>query len=164
MDRVAGGDALATDDFLGNVAPDGEPSQVRLYHDFIAVLTPSSRWSVVGTVSVGTQSRSDPSGVTASWYGGAVFARYRPTPTVAIVGRVERYADPDQVIVKTGLTDPLQDERRILRPRRVAAMPRLLWRTEVRGFRSGAAVLPEHQTGRYARGDGFVVTSLALTL
>lgn len=51
---------LSYDNFFGDVAADGVPAQYRLYHDFIAQLTLSSRWQLAGTISLGTQSRSAP--------------------------------------------------------------------------------------------------------
>ncbi|MEO8453072.1 MAG: porin [Gemmatimonadota bacterium] len=154
---------LSYDDFLGNVAADGEPSRLRFYHDFITVLNPSSRWSVIGTFSVGTQSRSDSTGGTAGWYGAAVFAKYRLRPNVSIVGRLERYSDPQQVIVKTGLTDPFKTNGASLGVD-VSPAPGLLWRSEARGFRSSAPVWPKRRAGDYGRDDSFFVMSLALTL
>ena len=48
----------------------------------------------------------------------------------------------------------------------VAPVPgsaRVLWRTEVRGFRTRDAVFPDGPDGRPRRDTGFAVTSLALT-
>jgi hypothetical protein len=46
----------------------------------------------------------------------------------------------------------------------VSPVSRLLWRTEVRGLRADRPVFPLHHAGNYSRNDGFVVTSLALTI
>lgn len=40
----------------------------------------------------------------------------------------------------------------------------VLWRTEVREYWSSGRVWPAHRPGDYSRDDGFVVTSLALTM
>ncbi len=153
---------LSYDNFLGDVAADGLPRQYRLYHDFIVQLTPSSRWQLAGMFSLGTQSRSTPDGKTATWYGFSVLAKYQLGPRVSAVARLERYADPDQVIVITGLPDPFRTNGVSLGID-VKLNPRLLWRTELRGFRSDAAVWPSHGTGEFRKDDVFAVTSLALT-
>jgi hypothetical protein len=153
---------LSYDNFFGDVAADSLPAQFRLYHDFIAQVNPSSRWQVAGTFSLGTQGRSTPGGGTATWYGASIFAKYRLRPNVGVVARVERYADPDQVIVQTGLPDAFRTNGGSI-GLDVAPVPRVLWRTELRGFRSDAAVWPLHHPGEFGKDDWFVVTSLALT-
>jgi hypothetical protein len=153
---------ISYDNFFGDVADDSLPAQYRLYHDFIAQLTLSSRWQLAGTFSIGTQSRSAPGGKTATWYGASVIAKYRLCPNVGVVARLERYADPDQVIVLTGLPDAFRTTGGSLGVD-VTLDPRVLWRTEVRGFRSDAAVWPLHRIGDYGNHNWFAVTSLALT-
>jgi hypothetical protein len=81
---------------------------------------------------------------------------------VSLVARLERYADPDQVIVMTGLPDAFRTNGASLGVD-VTPVPRLLWRTELRGFRSDAAVWPLHRSGDFGKDDLFAVTSLALT-
>jgi hypothetical protein len=153
---------LSYDNFFGDVAADNVAAQYRLYHDLIAQVTLSSRWQLAGTFSLGTQSRSAPDGKTATWYGFSVFAKYKVGPRVSVVARVERYSDPDQVIVITGLPDAFRTNGASLGVD-VTPIPRLLWRTELRGFRSGAAVWPLHGSGDFGTGDLFAATSLALT-
>jgi hypothetical protein len=41
---------------------------------------------------------------------------------------------------------------------------RLLWRTELRGFTSSEPVWPEDGVPSQSKSDGFLVTSLALTI
>jgi len=153
---------LSYDNFFGDVAADSMSAQYRLYHDMIVQFTPSSRWQLAGMFSLGTQSRSAPGGKTATWYGASVFAKYRLWPTVGVVARLERYADPDQVIVLTGLPDAFRTTGGSLGVD-VMPDPRVLWRTELRGFRSDAAVWPLHRNGDFGSEDWFAVTSLALT-
>jgi len=61
----------------------------------------------------------------------------------------------------TGLSDPFQTNGASLGID-VTPVPRLLWRTELRGFRSNAAVWPLHEVGDFGTNDLFAVTSLAL--
>jgi hypothetical protein len=79
-----------------------------------------------------------------------------------VVARLERYADPDQVIVLTGLPDAFRTTGGSLGVD-ITLDPRVLWRTELRGFRSDAAVWPLHRIGDFGNNNWFAVTSLALT-
>lgn len=153
---------LSYDNFFGDVAADSLPARYRLYHDFIAQLNPSTRWQLAGTFSLGTQGRSTADDGTATWYGAAIFAKYRPRPNVGVVARLERYSDPDQVIVQTGLPDPFRTNGGSI-GLDVAPVPRVLWRVELRGFRSDAAVWPLNRSDTFGRDNWFVVSSLALT-
>lgn len=153
---------LSYDNFVGDAAADSLPWQLRLYHDFIAQYNPSSRWQFGGMLSVGTQGRSAPDGGTATWYGASIIAKYRVRPNVALVARVERYADPDQVIIQTGVPAAFRTNGGSI-GLDVAPVPRILWRTELRGFHSDAAIWPLHQPGTFGTSNGFAVTSLALT-
>jgi hypothetical protein len=152
---------LSYDDFLGNATADSLLPHVRFYHDFMAQFSPSSRWQVAVAAAIGVQSRSTTTGGSATWYGASVFAKYHPTPRLGIVARIERYADPDQVIVRTGLPTSFQTNGASLGLDVALAAP-LLWRTEVRAFRSRGAVWPTNRAGQYTPDDGFAVTSLSL--
>jgi hypothetical protein len=153
---------LSYDNFFGDVAADGVAAQYRLYHDLIAQITLGSRWQLAGMFSLGTQTRSTSAGETATWYGFTVLAKYKVTPRVSLVARVERYSDPHQVIVVTGLSDAFRTNGASLGVD-VTPVPKLLWRTELRGYRSDAAIWPHHAIGDYGKDDLFVVTSLALS-
>jgi putative OmpL-like beta-barrel porin-2 len=154
---------LSYDNFVGNFGADTSATQIRFYNDFIAQYNPSSAWQFAAVFDVGTQSHSTADTGTATWYGATFIAKYHATPRVAIVGRVERFADPDQVIVKTGLPSSFETNGASFGAD-VALMPRMLWRTEVRGYWSSGRVWPAHRPGEYSRDDGFMVTSLALTM
>jgi hypothetical protein len=150
------------DNFFGDVAPDTLLAQYRLYHDFILQLTPSSSWQLAGTFSLGTQSRSASGGKTAMWYGFSVFAKYWVNSHMGLVARLERYADPDQVIVQTGLPNAFRTNGGSL-GLDILPVPGLMWRTELRGFLSDAQVWPLHKIGDFGNNNWFAVTSLALT-
>ncbi len=154
---------LSYDNFLGNMAPDSLAAQWRFYNDFIALYTPSGPWQFAATVDWGVQGRSTTTGGTATWYAAAGFAKYHVTRRVGVVARLERYADPSQVVVQTKLAYAFQTSGASL-GLDVTPVPRVLWRTELRAFRSADPVWPTHRPGAYARTDGFAVTSLALTL
>jgi len=152
---------LSYDNFVGNVAADSLAAQLRFYQDFMAQYNPSSRWQFAAAAAYGVQTRSTASGATATWYGASLFAKYHPTPRVGVVARLERFADPDQVIVRTGLPTSFQTNGASL-GLDIALTASLLWRTEVRAFGSRGAVWPANRAGRYTPDDAVAVTSLSL--
>ena len=152
---------LSYDDFLGNATADSLLPHVRFYHDFIAQYNPAGRWQFAAAAAVGLQTRSAAGGGTATWYGASVFAKFHVTPRLGVVARLERYDDPDQVIVKTGLPAAFRTDGASLGVD-VALTAPLLWRTEVRGYRSRDPVWPAVSAGQYKSTDWFVVTSLSL--
>jgi hypothetical protein len=66
------------------------------------------------------------------------------------------------VIVLTGLSAPFRTNGASIGVD-VTPVPKLLWRTELRAFRSDAAVWPLHTSGDFGKDDLLAVTSLALT-
>lgn len=153
---------LAYDAFVGNEQPDSLPRRVRVWHEAIVQLAPTTRLGVRGTLDYGTQRR--PGGGASAWRGWAAVARYAVTPRVTVAGRWEGYSDPDQVIVTTGRPFGLRVGGGSLNVD-VAPAPHLLWRTELRGLRAKDALFT-HRGGvvtRASRSDTFVVTSVALT-
>lgn len=155
---------LSYDNFIGNMAADSIPPHDRFYNDFIVQLHPSARWQWAAAFAIGLQTRSASAGGTADWYGWCVIGKYHVSPIVAVVGRVEQYADPSQVLITTNVPAAFKTSGGSLGVDVTPALRRLLWRTEVRGFVSADAVWPEHRAGAYSRTDAYAVTSLALTL
>jgi hypothetical protein len=153
---------LTYDNFVGNAAADSEPVRMRVYHDVIAQYAPGKRWQLAAVYSLGTQSRSTPAGGTASWWGMTTFTKYHATSALSFVGRVEQYSDPSQVIVITGLPASFQTTGASLGVDVKLRAP-VLWRTELRGFRSRNPVWPLHEAGELGRSSALFVTSLALT-
>lgn len=129
--------------------------------------------TVLAEGDVGTQRRPAGQSGTSTWYGLLAVLRTRLTPRVALVGRVERYDDRDQVILATGSAGgsggPPNPAFRGngaslgLDVAPAAGSSRVLWRTEVRGFRNRGAVFPDGTNGAPRRDGGFAVSSLALT-
>jgi hypothetical protein len=135
-------------------------SQIRFFNGvgMKSNLTPD--FLVFSELDYGTQGKASGSG-SAHWYGGMLTGRYRVTPKVAIIGRVERYADQDQVLIATGLADGFRANGASI-GLDVTPQSRMLWRTELRGFQGEKAVFPQHAGGP-SKSDVFVVTSLGLT-
>jgi hypothetical protein len=147
--------------YLGNEALDtASHRQLRFYNGVGVKSTLTSTFLVLAEADYGTQERASGSG-SASWYGAMLIAHYQVTPTAAIVGRLERYVDKDQVIVPTGVAYGL-DANGASVGLDVSPQSRVLWRTELRGFQDPHAVFPKRTNAR-SKDDAFVVTSLALT-
>jgi hypothetical protein len=92
-----------------------------------------------------------------------VIGRWPATPTVAIVGRVERHADRDHAIIATGTLDGFRAEG-ASRGVDVRPSSRFAWRNGARVRVGDARVFPDRGTrdGRSTR-HVVVVTSLGVT-
>ena len=97
-----------------------------------------------------------------AWYGVALVGRYPLSARVAINGRVERYSDPDRVIVASLGAGGFETSGASLGID-VTTAGGVLWRTEVRGFRGDRPLYPNH-AGGLDQTNAFMVTSLALSL
>lgn len=144
-----------------------EPGSQRRLFNGVGV---ASRWSdrldLLAQFDVGHQRGRD--SVTAAhrssaWYGATLISRVWVRRSLAIVVRAERFADGDQVVVRTGGLLPFRANSASIgidvRPE-----AHVLWRTEARGYHADAAVFPTAGRGPgVSRQSGVVVTSLALT-
>ena len=91
--------------------------------------------------------------------------RYALNPKVSLNGRVEYFSDRGSVLttVPSG-ADGFRSGGASIGVD-VAPQSRLLWRTELRGFNARDHVFPNRSTtDPFSKNDGFVVTSLALTI
>jgi hypothetical protein len=86
--------------------------------------------------------------------------RQQLTSRAAIVGRVERYDDKNQINIATALTDPFRGNGLSLGVD-VTPQPRLMWRTEARGFFADKTIFPDGDDAPRKTG-GFAVTSVSL--
>jgi hypothetical protein len=108
---------------------------------------------------LGLQSR--PGSNVGRWYGMALIQRYALTKTVAIAGRVERYFDDRQIIVSTGTSNGFQTWGASANLD-VQVDPRMVWRTELRGFWSKDSVFTTRDS--ISERDGVVVTSFSVSI
>ena len=144
--------------FIGNEAPDTARKQLRVFQG-VGFKTPVlGRLLVQGEADYGFQRRVTAGA--ASWYGLALAGTYRFTPTTTLTSRVERYDDPEQVIIVTG-AEPFHASGASIGVD-VSPAPHLAWRTELRGIYGRRALFPSHDGSRRPN-DAFVVTSLGLT-
>jgi hypothetical protein len=152
-------------------------TRLRAFHG-VGARYARGRASLLGQADVGTQRRPGGAAGHSTWYGLLGAARVGVARAVAVNARVERYDDPDQVIVATGARPSAGGAGGVVpnpafraagaslgldvSPGGLAGTPRLLWRTELRGFRNRAPVFPD-RAGPPRRGSAFAVSSLALT-
>ncbi len=150
-----------------NLLSDESGSQPRAFNGVGAKVVRGA-WTLMGEADAGSQAHASASTSTSTstWYGLMALARRQVTPTVALVGRVERFADDDQVVMSTGKVggraNPPFHGNGASVGIDVAPSPRALWRTEMRGFGNRDAIFPNGTAAARAT-DGFVVTSLAVT-
>ena len=132
----------------------------RFFNDFFAKISLTDRLQVAPLFDIGFQRQPGGSGA-STWYGVGLVGRYQLTSQLAVAARVERYSDPDRVIVQP--TDPTKSF--------VATSASLnvdyelyrgfLWRNEVRGYWAQDAVFP--QGAGFSTQDALVTTSLSLS-
>lgn len=152
--------ALSYDAFVGNEAADSVAGSRRVWHEGVLTIAPSGRLQIRGTLDYGVQ-RNRSLG-TSSWWGYSLIGHYAVTPKLAGALRTERYEDPDQVIVATGLPYGFRASGRSINVD-ITPLPRLLWRLELRELVGRRPLFPAAPTGMLARRDRLVVASAALT-
>jgi hypothetical protein len=147
--------------YIGDEAPDtAARHQIRFYNGIGAKLNLTPAFQVMAEADYGTQQPVPGSG-TASWYGAMLIGRYQMTASSALTSRIEAYEDKDQVIVVTGRSDGLRTTGASI-GFDLSPAPRVLWRSELRGYQGEHAVFPLGRAG-LSKNDAFVVTSLGLT-
>jgi hypothetical protein len=147
--------------YAGNEQPDSLPARLRLYPQLLARWQAGPSWTFWGTADLGLQ--EVPGGDASTWWGFSLIGQHAVSDRVRLAGRIERLADPDQVVVTTGLPYGFETWGASLGVD-VDLERRLVWRTEVRGFTSSEPVWPESGAPASSTTDGFVVTSLSLTI
>lgn len=145
---------LSYANFIGNEQPTGNRNVVRAFHQLMAKGTVSTGTQWQGQGDVGTQGG-------ASWYGLVAIARHPITDRAALTGRLERYSDPDQVIIATsGPTGFVGNGASAGLDVMIDAG--VQWRSEIRGIRTSAALYPVGTSGTPKRTNGVLVTSLSI--
>jgi len=135
-------------------------TRLRIFNGADAKLT-VQRTTLAGEFDYGTL-RPSSTGITpANWWGFMAIARQQLVSTTAIVGRVERYSDPRQVNIVTGLPNAFLGNGVSLGVD-VTPQPKLMWRSEVRGFLADDAIFPDAARAVPRKTDVFVVSSLSL--
>jgi hypothetical protein len=147
---------LTYDAFFGNEQPDSLPSRLRQFHEGIVQWTASDALTIRASLDVGNEQRAVGS---QDWWGAALIGRYAISPTLAVVGRVEHYADPGLVLV-TAAPAPVRTTGASLGLDLVPA-PKVVWRSELRVMRASNAIFPDRDSaGGLAARNVAIVTSL----
>jgi hypothetical protein len=146
--------------FVGNEV---SSSRLRVFNGvgFKSGLT--SAFTLQGNFDYGTQQRALTG--SDSWFSVGLIGKLQVTPVVGVSGRVERYQDPNQVIVVTGSPDGFKATTSSLG---LDVSPlgntRVLWRSELRGTWAGDPIFPNRSTSTgVSKSNTLLVTSLALT-
>jgi Putative beta-barrel porin-2, OmpL-like. bbp2 len=149
---------LGYSNVIGNELPDSVPSHVRFFNQGFAKATLGKTvWWL--TVDYGMQDTDAVDG--ASWFGTSFIGQLQASSRVALSARVERYSDPDQVIIATGLPYGFATwAGSVGLDVKVAEVA--LWRVELRGMRGDDPLWPDGG-GAPQHNGGFVVTSLGLS-
>jgi len=146
--------------FIGNEV---SSSRLRVFNGvgFKSGLTPA--FTLQGNFDYGTQQRALTG--SDSWFSVGLIGKLQVTPVVGVSGRVERYQDPNQVIVVTGSPDGFKATTSSLG---LDVSPlgntRVLWRSELRGTWAGDPIFPNRSASTgVSKSNTLLVTSLALT-
>jgi hypothetical protein len=95
------------------------------------------------------------------WYGLVGIARQSLTDRIALSGRVERFADPHQVIINTGAPDAFVGNGASLGVD-VSLEGGVRWRSEVRQLYTTAPLFTESRSPLSSRRNRLLVTSLSV--
>lgn len=149
---------LGYSNFIGNELPDSVESHVRFFNQGFARATLGrTTWWL--TLDYGRQDTDLEDG--ASWVGGALIGQVQASARLALSARLERYSDPDQIIILTGQSAGFQTwSGSVGLDLKVADVA--LWRVELRAMRGDDPLWPDRD-GPPRRDGGFVVTSLGLS-
>ena len=122
-------------------------------------LTPNPQTTLLAQFDVGSLDAAD-GGDGSNWYGFTVIGKRALTDKLALVGRVERFDDEDQVNITTGLTHPFRGNGFSI-GLDVTPHAKFQWRTEFRGFSNKDAIFPDTD-GAVSSHNLLVVSSLGL--
>jgi len=147
-------------DFFGNEAGSG---LLRIFNGIGLKSNLAPDFTVQWNFDYGTQQKT--LGGHSTWFSSGLIGKLQLKPVAAVSGRVERYQDPDNVLVATPTPTGFKATTASLG---LDVSPlgnsRVLWRSEWRGTWATTAVFPKRDapTGT-SKSNGLLVTSLALT-
>ena len=148
---------LSYANFIGNERPESSRRALRralrVFQQLMAKGALPGGLQLQGQLDIGRQDGRD-------WYGVVAIARQPMGPRVALVGRVEHYTDPDQIIIGTNAPDGFVGNGASAGVD-VTLDTGVRWRSELRGMRTSAPLFPEGSAGRPTRTNGVLVTSLS---
>jgi len=154
--------SLTYNNFIGNEQSDALASRTRFFNDVVLKFSLSPSFQIAGMFDYGLEEKANGAG-NSKWYDAMILGRFQVTPSLALTGRVEYYGDKDQVIVKTGTPDGFQTFGGSITAD-VNVAPNVLWRIEMRLLSSKDGIYPTNDAAKSSKTNGFIVTSLGLTL
>ncbi|RYZ96968.1 MAG: porin, partial [Proteobacteria bacterium] len=137
----------------------GSEGGSRIFQDLVAKYAVSSALQFAASFDYGMQRAASLSSYN-KWWVATLVAKYQLNEKVALVGRAERFSDPNGAIVAAAPAGfkvwggSLGVD--------IALTPALQWRSEVRTLSAGAELFPAR--GPVTDSDTFAVTSLSLTI
>lgn len=148
-------------DFLGNEVGSG---RLRALNGFGLRSNIDSSLTLQANFDYGTQDKVDDAGH-SSWWSSGLTGKLQLAPTVGVSARIERFHDPDQAIIVTGVASGfISTMSSVGVDVTPLANSRFLWRSEVRGMWADDSVFPDRsEISGFSRHNYVVVTSLALT-
>lgn len=150
--------SLSYDAFLGNEAFDSAGTSNRIWQEAIVTTGVGRQFQIRGTIDYGVQERT--SSGADSWWGYSLIGRYSISRTIHAAARMERYADKDQIIVRTNLPYGFCATGWSLNTD-FEPVPHLLARVEFRQLDGRKPLFPG--TRRVFRRDRLAVASVALS-
>ncbi len=136
--------------------------RLRLFSGAALVAALTERTQVLAQADVGRQDGAAGADADA-WTGGVLAVRWQANGRTALVGRVEWYNDPAEVIITTGAGVPSFRARGGSLGVDVAPRPGLAWRTEARYLSAGDAIFPDRDAaGGRSRANVVLVSALTL--
>lgn len=140
----------------------GQESSFRSFHDVIVKYSPSELWTYALQADIGFQIEA-PGGDHASWSGFALIVKRNLNPNTGVVVRVERYADPKQVLINSA-TSALPAGTSFRAWGASLGLDQGLagniwWRNELRGYWSDQKVFPS--SNGFRPNDGVLVSSIS---
>ena len=146
---------LSYANFFGNERPNGRRSAVRVFNQVMARGSLSNGFQWQGQADVGQQQGR-------SWYGVAAIAGQPISARVALIARLERYSDPDQVILATEAPQGFTGTAASL-GLDLTVDTGVRWRSELKGIRTTVPLFPDATESRRAPNTAALVTSLSFT-
>jgi len=154
---------VSYDNFVGNEQPDSVRSRLRVFNEVIAKVQLTDAFGLSASGDYGLQRRATGSG-NDTWHGAVLLGRYQLTSVVALNGRVEYFGDPGQVLISVPVGASAFRSSGASVGVDVSPEPRIVWRTELRGFGARNPVFPSRSgVNKFLKNDGFAVTSVGLT-
>jgi hypothetical protein len=137
----------------------GDENGLRVFNNLVIRYAFSDDFGISSSFDLGAQNRNEES--RAWWHGWTIMPHYRINDTYAVAGRVERYDDPDQVMIET-LSGKSFNTTGLSLNLDTTIAPNLIWRNEYRVFLSTNDVFPRDES--FSASDSFVLTSLIYSM